>query len=982
MNSSHTGYSIETLTNRLGRSGSSLLTVAVVCTVVLGTVSIPVAGGQTGEIDESRMAYVDGGTVHMVDADGDTNDTGVSAQIVGPPADIDDDGTVEVPSVDDQGRLRLVEPDGNRTKLTDGAASGNTAMTFGDYDDDGKTAVIYVGDSNSIYRVEPGGSPQRVADTDAKGVVGYGDFDGDGAKELVYVGDSSRIWYVNDNGSIVDTGFSQVGDDRGLGAGPLGDFNDDGSKRVAVVDGSSNLALIDSSGGKELLKQDYEKAEKAPIAAANVTGDGRLEVIYLNKDTENLYYGTLDGRTEPFENASDDTISSDYGAGISGGVTTVSDSTADTIAPTVSISEPVDGETYGSENVLLDVSANENVSGWNYSLDGGDNQTFSPETETTLSNLSDGEHNVTVYAADDDGNVGAKTVTFAVDTTAPTVTISEPADGETYESEDVSLDVNANENVSGWNYSLDDGNNRTFDPNTETTLSNLSDGEHNVTVYAADDGENVGTDTSTFIVDTSAETTDTDGDGIPDSEEGGGDTDGDGTPNDEDIDTDGDGIPDSEEGTDDTDGDGTPDYKDEDSDGDGIPDAEEGTGDADDDGTPNYKDEDSDGDGIPDAEEGTGDADDDGIPDYLDDDTDGSAEEGDDPQENGDTDGDGIPDAEEGTGDTDDDGTPDYRDGDSDGDGIPDSEEGTDDTDGDGTPDYKDEDSDGDGIPDAEDGTDDTDGDGTPNYRDGDSDGDGIPDSEEGTGDTDGDGTPDYRDEDSDGDGIPDSEEGTGDADDDGIPDYLDDDTDGSTDDNTDDGAFDDDDDDGSSSGGSVGSSGTDESSDDTSDEDTTDNGTSGDEDADEGTNRGEPSERYTIVNASLSRYEVMAGEEIEVVVEVANTAEERGEFVLQVRNDGALEKTETFTLPANETTTLRVPYRVTEPGNHTIKANQTVAGTVRAEATTEGEKEEEEDSIGVLSGGGALPAFVLLVLIGVVLTLVGYARYRNRTDS
>ena len=77
MSSSHTKYSIETLTNRLGPSGSSLLTVAVVCTVVLGTVSIPVAGGETGTVDESRMAYVDGGTVHMVDADGDTNDTGV-----------------------------------------------------------------------------------------------------------------------------------------------------------------------------------------------------------------------------------------------------------------------------------------------------------------------------------------------------------------------------------------------------------------------------------------------------------------------------------------------------------------------------------------------------------------------------------------------------------------------------------------------------------------------------------------------------------------------------------------------------------------------------------------------------------------------------------------------------------------------------------------------------------------------------------------
>jgi len=155
-----------------------------VCTVVLGTVSIPVAGGETGTVDESRMAYVDGssGTAHMVDADGDTTDTGVFARIVGPPADIDDDGTVEGPLVDDQGRLRLVEPKGKTQHLATGAASGKTTMTVCDYDDDGTTAVIYenASDSSSIYRVEPGGSPQRVADTDAKGVIGDGDFDGDG----------------------------------------------------------------------------------------------------------------------------------------------------------------------------------------------------------------------------------------------------------------------------------------------------------------------------------------------------------------------------------------------------------------------------------------------------------------------------------------------------------------------------------------------------------------------------------------------------------------------------------------------------------------------------------------------------------------------------------------------------------------------------------------------------------------------------------
>jgi len=289
---------------------------------------------------------------------------------------------------------------------------------------------------------------------------------------------------------------------------------------------------------------------------------------------------------------------------------------------------------------------------------------------------------------------------------------------------------------------------------------------------------------------------DSDGDGIPDSEEGLGDPDGDGIPNFLDLDSDGDGIPDSEEGNGDSDGDGIPNYLDEDSDGDGIPDSVEGTGDADGDGIPNYLDLDSDGDGIPDSDEGSADIDGDGIPNFLDTDSDG---DGIPDGVDDDYDGDGIPNSQEGTGDSDGDGIPDFADTDSDNDGIPDSIEGAGDADGDGIPNYLDDDSDGDGWLDSIEGYEDIDGDGLPNFLDTDSDGDGIGDStdpdvdgdgisnvtEFGPGgqsnpvDSDGDGIPDFYDSDSDGDGIPDLVEGEGDPDGDGIPNYLDDDSDG-----------------------------------------------------------------------------------------------------------------------------------------------------------------------------------------------------------
>lgn len=92
------------------------------------------------------------------------------------------------------------------------------------------------------------------------------------------------------------------------------------------------------------------------------------------------------------------------------------------------------------------------------------------------------------------------------------------------------------------------------------------------------------------------------------------DSDGDGIPDSEDIDDDNDGIPDIKE---DDDGDGIPNSQDNDDDGDGIPDDDE---DDDGDGVPNSQDNDDDGDGIPDDQE---DDDGDGIINSQDTDDDG-----------------------------------------------------------------------------------------------------------------------------------------------------------------------------------------------------------------------------------------------------------------------------------------------------------------------------------------------------------------------
>jgi large repetitive protein len=324
--------------------------------------------------------------------------------------------------------------------------------------------------------------------------------------------------------------------------------------------------------------------------------------------------------------------------------------------------------------------------------------------------------------------------------------------------------------------------------------------------------------------------TDTDNDGLTNTQEAtlgtnpfDADSDGDGQTDDDEIgadinsplDTDGDGKIDAlESSVDDTDGDGTNDETDPDDADVCVPNAQAAACLA----------SDSDGDGLTNAEEdalGTDrnqvDTDGDGINDDV--------EAGTDLDNPVDTDGDGIIDAlESGNDDSDNDGLVNSADTDSDNDGISDTIEfGTGnspiDTDGDGQADYIDRDSDGDGIPDALEAAPspsappDSDDDGLPDYRDVDSDNDGLPDRIEGgvsgtdtdadgiddafdfdeqggldanadgisdgvaPPDSDGDGDADYRDIDSDDDGILDTAEGNmlgTDADDDGIDDALD----------------------------------------------------------------------------------------------------------------------------------------------------------------------------------------------------------------
>ncbi len=121
---------------------------------------------------------------------------------------------------------------------------------------------------------------------------------------------------------------------------------------------------------------------------------------------------------------------------------------------------------------------------------------------SSLTNLTDGEHNITIrayasafeyaqwyYKPKSSTVSNSSTIHFTVDTSPPAVTVLELESKKYLESE-VHLNFTINEPVSKISYVLDGQENVTIAGNC--TLTNLLYGEHNITVFAMDKVGNTG----------------------------------------------------------------------------------------------------------------------------------------------------------------------------------------------------------------------------------------------------------------------------------------------------------------------------------------------------------------------------------------------------------------------------------------------------------------------------------------------------------
>ncbi|MGH2905162.1 MAG: adventurous gliding motility protein AgmC [Solirubrobacterales bacterium] len=175
--------------------------------------------------------------------------------------------------------------------------------------------------------------------------------------------------------------------------------------------------------------------------------------------------------------------------------------TVDTINPVVTISAPTASQYVATATPGVTFSvADATATTTQCSVDGG---AYAACTSVfTTGTLTNAAHSVAVRATDAAGNQGTTTRNFTVDTTAPVVTVTAPANGSTVATANSTITFSVTEtNQSATTCSIDGG---AYSACTSgvTTTGSLADGPHSVAVRHVDLAGNSATTTNNFTVDT------------------------------------------------------------------------------------------------------------------------------------------------------------------------------------------------------------------------------------------------------------------------------------------------------------------------------------------------------------------------------------------------------------------------------------------------------------------------------------------------
>ncbi|WP_089649671.1 beta strand repeat-containing protein [Halobacterium hubeiense] len=488
------------------RSAVAVLAAAlVVAAAGVGGAVGAVSGSTTTQAADSNpveFVYVDDSTseITFMRADGTTVGTGVSdAAIVGPMADLDDDGLLEASYVTTGAGVKAVDANGETQMLVEDGDASTGKVGVGDWTGDGVPEVVYADANNQLRYVNVSGSPTAVGGEEAKTVLGVTDFDGSGTTDVVFVGTSQNLHYYNGS-TTNDTEYGNFANSDAAGA--PADIYGDGELWVPVIDGSQYPEIVNSTGTDREFRETSNNTDKQPVAAVDWVGDDTHEIIH--SQNAELAYTRADGTTRKVTDADGATVSIDESAGVARVVSRPADLSVSEFAATAT----------GDQNVTVNVTTNHDLSELNVTLDGPETAALTlaagdfEETGTdpysytaTYDGSADGEYTATLDSAASAGDAtSGNTDTATVDDRVPTVesvnlTDATNGDGDVEAGDEVTVNATVSGDVDSVTADLS-----AFDAGTVTLTGDgtgsyeanatvgpdATDGDQNVTVTASD----------------------------------------------------------------------------------------------------------------------------------------------------------------------------------------------------------------------------------------------------------------------------------------------------------------------------------------------------------------------------------------------------------------------------------------------------------------------------------------------------------------
>ena len=180
----------------------------------------------------------------------------------------------------------------------------------------------------------------------------------------------------------------------------------------------------------------------------------------------------------------------------------------DTVPPVLNILGPAQSAFLGSSTVHVTWNATDatsGVQGYYYRIGGGAWSSMTTSNDATFLSLQDGTYTVDIMAIDNANNSIVRSVTFVVDMTAPSLSITSPA--QMFNSDSSTVKViwfayDATSGLTGYQYRIDNGTWCSLTQAISHDFGGLAEGRHTADVRCMDRSGNNATVSVTFVVDT------------------------------------------------------------------------------------------------------------------------------------------------------------------------------------------------------------------------------------------------------------------------------------------------------------------------------------------------------------------------------------------------------------------------------------------------------------------------------------------------